>query len=320
MDNTSISPEIYTDFQGLQKLKRAAREDARGATKEVAQQFESLFVKMMLKSMRDASFGDEMFGSQQMDAYQDMFDNQMAIHLSKGKGIGLSEVIIRQLNGVNQKDVNQSDNTENGSKAVFALSGDGKNTENRTVQDFLYLSKVVAPNREKTVSEDKITKNQFNSPTEFVETLWPLAKKMSEKSGISPQILLAQAALETGWGKAVSKHASGKSSFNLFNIKADHRWDGERVAKTTLEYKDGVADKQKANFRSYHSFEESFQDFINFISNEPRYQNAMQVVDNNKDFITELHKSGYATDPLYAEKVIRVLKGPEMKNALLRMF
>ncbi len=315
MSNATISPEIYTDFQGLQKLKRAARENASGATKEVAQQFESLFVKMMLKSMRDASFGDEMFGSQQMDAYQDMFDNQMAIHLSRGKGIGLSDVIMQQLNGTNQRD-----HIDAGSKAVFALSEDRKQTKDLVVQNFSHLNKITAANSEKPVSENKITKNQFNSPTEFVETLWPLAKKVSEQSGISPQILLAQAALETGWGNAVSKHANGKSSFNLFNIKADHRWDGERITKTTVEYKEGVADKQKANFRSYHSFEESFQDFINFISNEPRYQNAMQVVDDNKDFITELHKSGYATDPLYAEKVIRVLKGPEMKNALLRMF
>jgi len=321
------SPEIYTDLQGLQSLKRAARDDPSAATKEVAQQFEALFVKMMLKSMRDASFGDEIFGSQQMDAYQDMFDNQMAMHLSKGGGIGLSDVIEKQLNGVNrspQTQVSENSLAEVNSVAAQSasttftstMSASRSNAIKTTVQEYIKFNNISAA-KISASTNDKITQeDQFSSPVEFIEKLWPLAKKFSEESGISPQLLLAQTALETGWGKAVSRHTDGKSSFNLFNIKADHRWDGDKVAKTTLEYNEGVTEKQNASFRSYNSYEESFQDFINFISNEPRYQNAMKVVENNADFITELHHSGYATDPLYAQKVLRVLSSNEMKNAL----
>jgi len=335
MSATAIStPEIYTDIQGLQNLKRAAREDASGATREVAQQFESLFVKMMLKSMRNANFGDKIFGSDQMDSYQDMYDNQMAMELSNGKGIGLADIIVRQLGGAT-KNENKSQNgdTENKVKQEYTLSPeDRKSIISRSILQSVAslkataavlnkqeIDKIPEVDIEVKVNVEKI-KNTFSTPAEFVKTLWPMAKKVSKESGISPHILIAQAALETGWGKAISTHADGKSSFNLFNIKADHRWDGDLVAKNTLEYKDGITEKQRATFRAYGSFEESFQDFITYISNEPRYKSAMDVVDNNSSFIKELHQSGYATDPLYAEKVMRVLSGKEMRNALLRMF
>jgi len=321
------TPKIYTDIQGLQNLKRAAREDAAGAAREVAQQFESLFVKMMLKSMRDANFGDEIFGSDQMDTYQDMYDNQMAMELSKGKGIGLADIIVRQIGGVTKFDNKSQDrSSENKIIKEYTLSPeDRKNIISRSIlQSVASLKATAAEIKKPEVEIEKVeieeVKQTFNTPAEFVKTLWPMAKKASKESGISPHILIAQAALETGWGKAISTHADGKSSFNLFNIKADHRWGGDLVAKNTLEYKDGVTEKQRATFRAYGSFEESFQDFITYISNEPRYKSAMDVVDNNSSFINELHQSGYATDPLYAEKVMRVLSGKEMRNALLRMF
>jgi len=323
MATAIISPEIYTDLQGLQNLKRAAREDEAGAAKEVAKQFESIFVKMMLKSMREASFGDEIFGSQQMDAYQDMYDNQMAVHLSSGKGIGLADVIVRQISA------GQSEQVPHKKIETFELNrkNDGipleKITNNeikKTIREYIHSNKLNVSKVEKPAYEAEVAQTAFSSPAEFIEILLPLAKKASEESGISAKMLIAQAALETGWGKAISKHADGKSSFNLFNIKADHRWDGDRVTKTTVEFDNGIANKQKASFRSYDSLEASFDDFVNYVSTEPRYQSAMAVVSDNNGFITELHNSGYATDPRYAEKVIRVLNGIEMKNVLIGRF
>ena len=294
----------------MQGLKRAAREDSKGAIKEVAKQFEAMFIQMMLKSMRDASFGDEIFGSQQMDAYQDMSDKQMALHLSNGRGIGLSDVIARQLQGTVHASPGQV-------KDTVTASGLGVNEHDnhKSVVDYLRSRSPVMSILKTSVQSHVQGQQNFNSPESFIKNLLPLAQSASEKTGIAPQVFIAQAALETGWGKAVIQHPDGKSSFNLFNIKADSRWEGDRVLKSTIEFKDGIASQQKAAFRSYDSFDDSFADYISFVSNEPRYKNAMDVTENDQEYITALHAAGYATDPQYSDKVIKIMNGQDMNMA-----
>jgi len=129
-------------------------------------------------------------------------------------------------------------------------------------------------------------------------------------------VLVAQAALETGWGKFVVRKSDGQNSFNLFNIKADHRWDGDRAAKSTVEYESGSAHQKKANFRVYESFEDSFNDYVKFLQESPRYSDALAVASDDASFVKRLQQSGYATDPKYAQKIERIMNDRPLNDAL----
>jgi peptidoglycan hydrolase FlgJ len=148
----------------------------------------------------------------------------------------------------------------------------------------------------------------FDSPEAFIESLLPYARKAAEMLGTSPRVLIAQAALETGWGQFVISDKEGKNSFNLFNIKSDQRWDGSEVAKQTLEFEQGVAVKKVENFRSYESYEQSFMDYADFVKNSERYQGAVSQASDEAKYIEALHQAGYATDPHYSDKVKSIMK------------
>ena len=136
----------------------------------------------------------------------------------------------------------------------------------------------------------------------------PYAREGAARLGVEPEVLVAQAALETGWGQKVIRHADGRSSFNLFGIKADAQWDGERVTVSTLEYKDGVASRQRAAFRSYDSLAESVSDYVNFLRTNPRYQSALSQASDPEAFLSGLKDAGYATDPDYVGKISAIMK------------
>ena len=162
---------------------------------------------------------------------------------------------------------------------------------------------------QKKLSAAPLSQNQsggsFDSPEQFVQSLKPYADKAAKALGIDSSILIAQAALETGWGKKVINNSLGSSN-NLFNIKADNSWKGDKVATQTLEFHDNVPVKEKAAFRSYDSYEESFNDFVRFLNQNPRYQTTLSQNNNSESFIRGIHKAGYATDPNYADKVLQV--------------
>ena len=147
-----------------------------------------------------------------------------------------------------------------------------------------------------------------------MDALWPHAKRAGHSLGVDPRLLIAQAALETGWGRSVIHDEQGRSSHNLFGIKADSRWPGARMEVSTLEYVDGVMIKTRAPFRAYTSIEESFDDYVSFVREQPRYQAAMRSVDNLERYVRELQKAGYATDPAYAEKILNVFRREELSH------
>ncbi|OMH30092.1 glucosaminidase domain-containing protein [Motiliproteus sp. MSK22-1] len=158
---------------------------------------------------------------------------------------------------------------------------------------------------------------RFDSPEQFVQSLFPLAQSVAGEMGIDPSVLIAQAALETGWGKHMPTNADGSSSFNLFGIKADSRWDGESSVVNTLEFKNGVAAREKAAFRAYGSYQESLQDYVSFVSGNPRYQPALEKVSDGPAYLEQLQLAGYATDPQYAQKIAGILTGDVLKTALV---
>jgi len=158
------------------------------------------------------------------------------------------------------------------------------------------------------ISEQTYYLRDLNHSTSLLEKLWPLAEQAADELGTTPQVLLAQAALETGWGRYVQQLPNGGSSHNLFNIKADQRWSGPKVTVSTLEYADGIAKRQKAAFRSYASYADSFRDYVDFIKSNPRYQEAIDNAGDSYQFAHKLHKAGYATDPSYADKWLNILE------------
>jgi flagellar protein FlgJ len=154
------------------------------------------------------------------------------------------------------------------------------------------------------------------SPERFIEQLYSQAQKAAGVLGVKPEVLLAQAGLETGWGKKLLTKQDGESSFNLFNIKATKKWDGDFVTVPTLEYRDGIAVKEQSAFRSYKNPQESFSDYIDLISGNPIYQRALQNADDPKRYVRELQRAGYATDPNYAKKIIDIMNSDSMKKTL----
>ena len=288
-----INNTFYADPQGLTALRNDARAQDPNALKEAATQFESLFTQMLLKSMREAtkSFGESMFESEQTDFYQGMFDDQMAVHLAQGKGLGLADMLVRQLQ--------QTGGTvpEPGTVPISkADAGVGRGARD------------VGQNRE-TQTADLLPKPQAPSPTskeDFVRQMLPHAEAAARELGVDPHALLAQAALETGWGKFVPSDAAGASSFNLFGIKSGSQWSGASVNVPTLEFEDGVAVRKVERFRAYDSPADSFRDYAQLIGNNARYENAVGTGDDVVAFASALQEGGYATDPNYARKLVAV--------------
>ncbi len=302
---------VYTDFQGLAKLKTAARKDSGSALEETAQQFEALMMQMMLKSMRQASMGEGLGDSDQSLFYRDMYDQQLAIHLAKSGGLGLTEVIKRQLGGSTGEPAQQpgkllADYRQQAVKRI-PVSSD-------TAVSPLETNRPSAT----TAPAQKPLDPPIDSPEAFLKHLWPMAQEAAILLGQEPDTLLAQAALETGWGQKMIRRSDGDSSFNLFGIKADYRWSGERAIVPTLEYEGGVAVRQKAAFRVYDSFAESFHDYVSFLQTNPRYQNALQA-DDSGSYLTSLQEAGYATDPHYARKITAILDRPELQQVLAQL-
>ncbi len=304
INNGLQSSSSYVDMQALTALRREAGKDPSQALEKVAKQFEALFIQMMLKSMRDAGADENgLFENDQTRLYQDMYDKQISLNLSdSGNGMGLAKLLVQQL----QKTLPQQPGEEgektapvDPERAVPARS------------DYRFTRQLPAVERHAA----KAAEVNFDSPERFIEALLPHAQRAGEALGVDPRAILAQAALETGWGKSVIRHADGSSSYNLFNIKAGSRWQGEQVGKQTLEYRNGVTVREQASFRSYSSLEECFADYTAFLQNSGRYREALAAGSDGSDFAEQLQKAGYATDPAYAGKIKRILNSDLMVEA-----
>ncbi len=291
--------DVYTDFSGLAKLKTEARQNSPEALSKVASQFESIFLNMVLKSMRQAKLADGIMDSDQSKFFQDMYDQQLAVHLSASPGIGLADLIVKQLSPKQTDDVEK-----------MGVEDYLKHSMQRRIQISPEKLQTGLKSSQRTQLTEAVNKQQnFSDKQQFIEQLLPYAKQAAQQIGVDESVLIAQAALETGWGKAVIKHEDGRSSFNLFNIKVDRSWEGGKVDKVSLEYRDGIARKQKSAFRSYQSYQESFRDYARFIKQNPRYEQALKQAGDAEQYMHELQKAGYATDPGYAKKVLRILQG-----------
>ncbi|MCC2523311.1 flagellar assembly peptidoglycan hydrolase FlgJ [Vibrio coralliilyticus] len=285
------------DIANLDKLRQKAVGGDENSEKEAltaaAKQFESIFTSMLFKSMRDANstFESGLMDSQNQQFYRQMMDEQMASELSSSGSLGLADMIVAQLT---------SGSVENPNAASREADFEALMNKIDNVRQSRRENAELAP-----VTTAASTPTSFESPESFVTSMKPYAEKAARALGVDSSLLLAQAALETGWGQKVVSNGRGSSN-NLFNIKADKSWGGDKVATQTLEYHQGVPVKEKAAFRSYSNFEESFNDYVRFLNDNPRYTMALRHQGNNEQFIHGIHQAGYATDPQYASKVLRV--------------
>ncbi|WBU39646.1 MULTISPECIES: flagellar assembly peptidoglycan hydrolase FlgJ [Marinobacter] len=305
--------EIYTDFSGLNALKSQARSDKQAALEQVARQFESLFLAEMLKSMRKAgeAFAEGNYlNSNESEFYRDMFDSQVSLSMSGGSGTGLAEALVRQLS----RDVpGVASNGERlaGHKATLADYDRSVPAISRNLPEQLKAIDEMAQAAEQKQPEITVTAAElpltFDSPEHFVAELMPFAERIGKESGIDPRLMVAQAALETGWGRHMIKGDGDQPSFNLFGIKADTRWGGDAVTITTTEFRGGVPMKERADFRAYPDYEASFRDYVDFLHSNPRYRDVLSSADQPEVFADKLQEAGYATDPEYGSKIRRIM-------------
>jgi flagellar protein FlgJ len=268
------------DVAGLDKLRLAAKSGDEGALQQAAEQFEAVFIRMMLKSMRQAQdvLADENspMNTEYMKFYRDMHDQQIANDLASGDGMGLAELIVQQL-GPQQESFTPASVIRNDGNLPFV--------ENAPV--------------EKNAA--------FESEQAFIDGIRPAVEPVADKLGLEPNALIAQAALETGWGQHMVHDVLGQSSNNLFGIKVDKEWKGAQAKVPTLEFTDGVAKRQHQVFKVYDSIEDSLHDYYSFLQKE-RYQPARDATSSPDVYFSELQKAGYATDPMYADKVTSIMQ------------
>lgn len=275
---------LASDSRSIDALRNQAGRDPKSTVREVARQFEALFMQELMKNMRQAgdAFGDDPLANEGSRMGTEMLDAQYATSMA-GRPGGLAEVIARQLD---QQMGVLSRGTSGQGAAVRAEAVD------RTIRQ---------------VSTARIPSTQAG----FVDQHEAAAEKVSSETGIPAAFMLGQAAHETGWGKKEILNADGSSSHNLFGIKADASWKGAVAEVTTTEYVDGVPRKMTQKFRAYDSYADSFRDYARLISSNARYQQAYgQALGgeaNAQGFAQGLQQGGYATDPAYAAKLTRVI-------------
>ena len=313
----------FLDINGLNSIRQDAKTGDK-ASKEVAleqaaKQFEAIFVQMLMKSMRKAQEvleSDSPLNSESTKFYRDMHDQQMSLELSSNGALGLSELIVRQLGG-------DSDNFT--PHSVLRSDGNLDSRSNLRVSDSPTINNISLANNS-TANQDHSKDRQtngslvaqtatnllqapvFEQPKDFVSALIPEAKRVQDKINVPFEVVIAQAALETGWGQKIIKTDSGQSSNNLFNIKADSRWDGEHTHKETLEFENGAMVKKREPFRVYESLSESVNDYLKLLTGSERYQGALEKSTDVEQFLHNLQSAGYATDPNYAKKIMGTLR------------
>ena len=295
----------YSNVNGLEALKKDPTSPQ--AIKAVAQQIDALFLQMMLKSMRDASADVGEPASNEMGMYQDMFDKQISLSMSQNQGLGLGAQLTRQLSAAAAANANTGAGT-----AVPAAPAGGM------TRSALPATSSLAVNPDANGTDAAESAAVASSPSEFVSEVFPAIQRAAQAIGVNPVAMLAQAALETGWGKRMVRNADGTPSRNLFGIKADDSWNGAKVAADTLEFSGGVAVPRRTAFRAYGSIEESVNDFARLLSSSPRYRDAVAGGANAQAYVAGIGKSGYATDPLYANKLNDVLNSSTLRTAMAK--
>ncbi len=290
--SASFSQSLAADTQSLGNLKLAAGTNSPEAIQETAKQFESLFMRELVKSMREATPKSGMFDSPGGDLATDLLDQQMSVQMSGQPG-GLSDLIAAQL-------TRQSSAASAAINATPSTATSGAANPSSSALD-------TAKSLSSYTAHHNATHKPTATQTDFVNRHDATAAKIEKATGIPASFMIGQAGHETGWGQHEIKMRGGAPSYNLFGIKAGSNWTGKVAEVTTTEYSNGVATKKVARFRAYDSYEDSFKDYAKMITDSPRYAQAKLQTSSPLAFASGLQKAGYATDPDYARKVSQAI-------------
>jgi len=286
----SLTSAAY-DSRSLNNLKRLAGNDPKAHAREVAKQVEGMFVQMMLKSMRQALPQDGLMSSEQTRLYTSMYDQQIGQQIG-AKGLGLADLIVKQMEG--QKPLNEKAGT-----VPMPLDKSFINTLPPIAMEQIVRKAVPRfSSHEMPLSGDN---------GDFIAMLSKPAQAASEQSGIPHHLILAQAALESGWGQRQILTRDGKPSYNVFGIKATGSWQGKTTDIMTTEFENGEAKKVKQKYRVYDSYFDALNDYVKLLSNNPRYA-AVTTASSPEQGAQALQAAGYATDPKYAQKLVGMIQ------------
>ncbi len=322
-----ISSKLAIDGKSMDDLQLMAKQKPDEALRKVAQQFEALFMHMLLKSMREATPKDGLLDSQQTQFFTQMYDQQLAQHIST-KGIGIADMMVQQLTRTNNRmephtSISQTDAILSAiNSSTVTKNGHPNDQSEQLWPSAPKMTNAVISGEKQNLSAEPFNasnslETQFkklsNPSMNFIDKLLPHAKITSESTGIPPHFMLAQAALESGWGKHEIRRADNSPSYNLFGIKAGANWKGDVVETVTTEFVNGAPQRTVEKFRAYHSYAEGFNDYARLLLDNPRYAKVLQSNDAAA-FAHGLQRAGYATDPQYAAKLIRILNSELLQS------
>jgi peptidoglycan hydrolase FlgJ len=314
---TAAAPAA-TDLTGLEQLRQRAAHADPGALKEAAAQFDAVFIGMMLKSARAASLGKGIFDSQASGQYLELMDDQVALELARKGGLGFGKLLLEQVSPHGAEQAN--------------APGDDKSpytSSTQTVANFAARMPAMLRALSSGDAVDPLGADDDTAATvateasppgdaveHFVRRYLPDATAAARSLGIDPRLLLAQAALETGWGASTPQHPDGQSANNLFGIKAGDNWSGARVAHWTMEHSGGVTARKREVFRAYDRPAQSFADYVDVLGGSPRYAKALEQSSDPEAFAHAVSEAGYATDPHYVDKWLAIYRGERLDDAL----
>jgi flagellar protein FlgJ len=335
VNTPDVSSQFALDAKALSALREEAKTSPGKALGAASQQFEAVFLQMMLKAMRDATPQDGMLDSSATRMYTSMFDQQIAQTMAK-RGTGLAAVIERQLSRAmphtapaaagaaptNTSAVEGTESVRTVAKSSAATAVQGTRQAGAALEGYRRTAlpahrTVTAPSRTTPPSTAAKSASATASPSlgqsmvdgikHFVDKLRPAAEAAAKAVGLPVEYLLAQAGLESGWGKHQPKDAQNGASHNVFGIKAGSTWQGKVVESSTKEVVDGASVPTRARFRAYDSYASSFGDFAKLLRGSRRYAPALAQADDPAAYAKALQRGGYATDPAYAAKLTRAI-------------
>lgn len=340
---------LAVDANVTHDLRHQIKKDPQVGLQKVAQEFESLFLNMMLKSMRETVPQDGLLSSDHTRFYTGMLDQQLAQDMASHNTLGLARLIEAQLRrgmslgtdptgvGKNGGPASESSGLSPNARDLLRQLEQLQEKAQSKLQESAVLGTSSLPQRPSSPSSENLDLRRdttgwvnpsgqlggrgpsalgTSTPNEFVAKVWPYAVEASRTTGVPPQFLVAQAALETGWGRHEMLTAEGSPSHNLFGIKAGRNWRGKTLQAETSEFVAGAEVRETANFRAYDSYAEGFSDYANLLRNSPRYAIVIGSQDG-AEFARRLQQAGYASDPQYAEKLSKIIHGPTLRQALL---
>lgn len=303
---SSLSGKLAIDVKDVNELRQSARQNSPESIKAAAQQFEALFMNMVMKSMREATPQEGMFDNEQSRMFTSMLDQQLSQTMAS-KGVGLADALFRQLSVNRGNAVSPSEDIP----LMETMALPSRSTTRMPLPAAQpMLAPMLAPTPERSAPVDGLRSSSSQPPhvRAFQERLAPHAEEASRVTGIPAKFMLGQAALESGWGKREIVAADGTTSHNLFGIKATGGWKGKVVEAVTTEYVNGVPQTKVEKFRAYDSYSDAFRDYAKLLSNNPRYEAVIANAQSVEGFAQGLQRAGYATDPNYAAKLTRIIR------------